>query len=153
VAAAAVVVLQDPLFVPQLMAHVGPAALADWMLHVGGLAAFSTFNAAGVHEGLGYCWEWWLQHITLFDWSRVDLPCTWYTWFPEQELLRSVFASLSMETKLTITLYACLPVVPLHAAPPLQQLSKGKVLPEKAKYVVRRTLDAWKYGSGSDFKL
>jgi len=29
------------------MAHVGPAALADWMLHVGGLAAFSTFNAAG----------------------------------------------------------------------------------------------------------
>lgn len=64
---------------PQLMAHVGPAALADWMLHVGGLAAFSTFNAAGAHEGLNYCWEWWLQHITLFDWSRVDL------WFAEQE--------------------------------------------------------------------
>jgi hypothetical protein len=41
------VLLQDPLFVPQLMVHVGPAALADWMLHVGGLAAFSTFNAAG----------------------------------------------------------------------------------------------------------
>lgn len=30
---------------PQLMAHVGPAALADWMVHVGGLAAFSTFNS------------------------------------------------------------------------------------------------------------
>jgi hypothetical protein len=41
-------IMQDPLFVPQLMAHVGPAALADWMLHVGGLAAFSTFNSAGV---------------------------------------------------------------------------------------------------------
>lgn len=70
-----------------------------------------------------------------------------------KNLLRSVFVSLSLQTKLIITLYACLPVVPLHAAPPLQQLSKGKVLPEKAKYVVRRTLDAWKYGSGSDFKL
>ncbi len=46
----AVVALQDPLFVPQLMAHVGPAALADWMLHVGGLAAFSTLNAAGAHK-------------------------------------------------------------------------------------------------------
>lgn len=42
--------MQDPLFVPQLMAHVGPAALADWMLHVGGLAAFSTFNSAGAGQ-------------------------------------------------------------------------------------------------------
>lgn len=31
---------------PQLMAHVGPAALADWMAHVGGLAAYSALNAA-----------------------------------------------------------------------------------------------------------
>lgn len=27
------------------MAHVGPAALADWMAHVGGLAAYSALNA------------------------------------------------------------------------------------------------------------
>lgn len=45
--------VQDPLFVPQLMGHVGPAALADWMLHVGGLAAFSTFNAAGTSRVCG----------------------------------------------------------------------------------------------------
>ena len=44
-------VLQDPLFVPQLMMHVGPAALADWILHVGGLATFSTLNTAGACGG------------------------------------------------------------------------------------------------------
>jgi hypothetical protein len=48
-------VVHDPLFVPQLMAHVGPAALADWMVHVGGLAAFSTLNTAGTFAT--YIWQ------------------------------------------------------------------------------------------------
>jgi hypothetical protein len=38
---------QDPLFVPQLMAHVGPVALADWLVHVGGLAAYSALHSTG----------------------------------------------------------------------------------------------------------
>jgi hypothetical protein len=41
----------------------------------------------------------------------------------------------------------------LAASPPLKALSSSKVLPDKAQYVVKRTLDAWKYGSGADFKL
>jgi hypothetical protein len=39
------------------------------------------------------------------------------------------------------------------ASPPLKALSSSKVLPEKTQYAVRRALDAWKYGSGADFKL
>ncbi|KAF8071129.1 sirt2 [Scenedesmus sp. PABB004] len=39
-------VVQDPGFVPQLMAHVGPAALADWLLHVGALGGFTALDAA-----------------------------------------------------------------------------------------------------------
>lgn len=39
------------------------------------------------------------------------------------------------------------------ASPPLKALSGSKVLPEKAQYAVKRALDAWKYGSGADFKL
>jgi hypothetical protein len=39
------------------------------------------------------------------------------------------------------------------ASPPLKALSGSKVLPDKAQYAVKRTLDAWKYGSGADFKL
>ena len=38
-------IFQDPAFVPQLMMHVGPVALADWMMHVGALGAFSALNA------------------------------------------------------------------------------------------------------------
>jgi hypothetical protein len=41
----------------------------------------------------------------------------------------------------------------LAASSPLKALSSSKVLPDKAQYVVKRTLDAWKYGSGADFKL
>lgn len=36
---------QDPLFVPALMGHVGPVALADWMSHVGNLGAYTALNA------------------------------------------------------------------------------------------------------------
>lgn len=36
----------DPGFVPQLVAHVGPAALADWLLHVGALGGYSALHAA-----------------------------------------------------------------------------------------------------------
>ena len=36
----------DPAFVPQLVAHVGPAALADWLLHVGALGGYTALNAA-----------------------------------------------------------------------------------------------------------
>jgi len=37
--------LHDPASVPQLLAHVGPAALADWVLHVGGLGAATALHA------------------------------------------------------------------------------------------------------------
>jgi lycopene cyclase CruP len=33
--------VSDPLMVPQILARVGPAAMADWMLHLLGLAAYS----------------------------------------------------------------------------------------------------------------
>jgi lycopene cyclase CruP len=38
--------IADPAFVPQLVRHVGPAALADWMIHVGALGAYTALNAA-----------------------------------------------------------------------------------------------------------
>lgn len=31
----------DPLMVPQILSRVGPAAMADWLLHLLGLAAFT----------------------------------------------------------------------------------------------------------------
>jgi hypothetical protein len=65
--------MQDPLFVPQLMAHVGPAALADWMLHVGGLAAFSTFNSAGAPEGRAICT--WFVHCTCNGAAAAEMVC------------------------------------------------------------------------------
>lgn len=77
--------VNDPGFVPQLVAHVGPAALADWMLHVGALGATEALNAA--------------------------------------------------------------------AAPPLKLLAGSGVLPERANYALRRTLDAWRFGAGADYKL
>lgn len=75
----------DPGFVPQLMMHVGPLALADWMLHVGALGAFTALNAT--------------------------------------------------------------------AAPPLKLLAGSKALPDRVRYVLRRAVDAWEYGSGADYKL
>lgn len=38
-------------------------------------------------------------------------------------------------------------------APPLKTLSGSKVLPNRTQYAIKRALDAWKYGSGADFKL
>lgn len=31
----------DPLMVPQILLRVGPAAMADWLLHLGSLAAYT----------------------------------------------------------------------------------------------------------------
>lgn len=78
-------IIQDPAFVPQLMMHVGPVALADWMMHVGALGAFTALNVT--------------------------------------------------------------------AAPPLKLLAGSKALPSRVQYALRRTLDAWEFGSGADFKL
>jgi hypothetical protein len=33
--------VSDPLMVPQILARVGPGAIADWMLHLLGLAAYT----------------------------------------------------------------------------------------------------------------
>lgn len=33
--------LTDPLFVPQILGRVGPAAMADWLVHLAGLAVFT----------------------------------------------------------------------------------------------------------------
>eukprot|EP00879_Flechtneria_rotunda_P025809 GHRR01027456.1.p1 GENE.GHRR01027456.1~~GHRR01027456.1.p1 ORF type:complete len:257 (+),score=91.59 GHRR01027456.1:84-854(+) len=38
-------IIHDPGFVPQLMAHVGPVALGEWMLHVASLGTYSALNA------------------------------------------------------------------------------------------------------------
>eukprot|EP00775_Hariotina_reticulata_P005255 gene5255-5490_t len=75
----------DPAFVPQLVRHVGPAALADWMLHVGALGAYTALDRA--------------------------------------------------------------------AAPPLALLARSKALPQQQAFRLRRLLDSWKWGSGSDYIL
>jgi hypothetical protein len=76
-------VVQEPLFVPKLMAHVGPLPLADWMSHVAALGTYAALHKA--------------------------------------------------------------------AAPPLKQV--GKLLTPREKFKLNRLLDAWEYGSGSDYKL
>jgi hypothetical protein len=39
------------------------------------------------------------------------------------------------------------------AAPPLKLLAGSKALPDKLSYSLRRALEAWEFGSGSDYKL
>lgn len=72
----------DPLFVPQILKHVGPAAFIDWFVHFVGLASYTALNAL---------------------------------------------------------------------APPLRAAA-GRLPPRQA-YLLRRRLDAWKFGSGQDYEL
>lgn len=75
---------RDPLFVPQLMAHIGVGPLVDWMGHVAALGAYSALNAA--------------------------------------------------------------------VAPVL----RSKILPQmtaREQYRLRRMMEAWEYGSGSDYRM
>ncbi|GAX73571.1 hypothetical protein CEUSTIGMA_g1022.t1 [Chlamydomonas eustigma] len=46
--------VQDPLSIPQLLAHVGPGPLADWIRHVAGLGAFSTLYQIASTLGLDH---------------------------------------------------------------------------------------------------
>jgi lycopene cyclase CruP len=50
----------DPLFIPQLLAHVGPLAMLDWLRHFVALGAFEV--------------AWWASpHLRrLFDTARLD---------------------------------------------------------------------------------
>lgn len=75
--------LGDPLFVPQILAHVGPGPLADWLLHF--------------------------------------LALTLYT------VLHTAFSPLLG------------PLAPR--------------LPPRQRFLLRRTLEAWRYGSGLDYEL
>ena len=74
--------LRDPLTVPQILARVGPAAIADWLLHLLGLAAYTFLN-----------WDA-QKYVPLID-----------------------------------------------------------RLPTKQRYVMRRALEAWRYGAGADHRL
>lgn len=37
---------RDPLFVPQLLAHIGPGPLLDWLRHVAALGAYTLLHLA-----------------------------------------------------------------------------------------------------------
>ena len=75
--------MSDPLFVPQILAHVGPLPLADWAVHFVALVWYRALHAA--------------------------------------------------------------------AAPAVREAAKK--LPPRQRYVLHRWLDAWKYGSGQDYRL
>ena len=38
--------VRDPGSIPQLIRHVGPVALAEWVAHMGALGAFTALHAA-----------------------------------------------------------------------------------------------------------
>jgi hypothetical protein len=58
-------------------------------------------------------------------------------------------SNLCVSVILLLLLFAALP----PASPPLKALSSSSILPGKTQYTLKRAMDAWKYGSGSDFKL
>jgi lycopene cyclase CruP len=75
---------RDPGFVPQLVAHIGVAPLAEWVGHVAALGAYTALSAG--------------------------------------------------------------------AAPRLRERALPQLTPRE-QYRLRRTLEAWEYGSGLDYKL
>jgi hypothetical protein len=39
--------VNDPLFVPEILKHVGPVAFVDWFVHFVGLGSYTALNALG----------------------------------------------------------------------------------------------------------
>ncbi len=39
--------VKDPLFVPQILGHVGPVAIIDWVIHFIALGFYTVMNAIG----------------------------------------------------------------------------------------------------------
>jgi hypothetical protein len=45
----------DPLFVPEILKHVGPVAFADWFVHFVGLGSYTALNTLGEHTS--HVWQ------------------------------------------------------------------------------------------------
>lgn len=131
--------LSDPLMVPQILARVGPAAMADWVLHLAGLMAFRFlhWDAQVRHESMTAAVGRFARELLALGFSSlVDFG----------PVLRARARSRVHCSRAALQ--------PCNA--PLQKYVRAGVidkLPPKPRFFMRRALEAWKYGSGQDYKL
>jgi hypothetical protein len=79
--------VNDPLFVPEILKHVGPVAFVDWFVHFVGLGAYTALNLLGdatvpmCHLRSALLWVSVIRHAaTCCDVNRrvMNQGCSWH---------------------------------------------------------------------------
>lgn len=162
----------DPLFVPQILGRVGPAAMADWLVHLAGLAAFTFLHwdaqvRLGMHgPGCPACagqkavGEAGQRSPALGRAGALRCAAGGGSGMLQLAPRRACPACCA------VLCSAAAPAPPprvcallshllhLHSpTPPQKYVPLIDRLPAKQRYLMRRALDSWRYGSGKDYRL